>query len=74
MFRPSCCERTRHIWLLIKLTGNLGDELKQIIDPINRRNAYFSHPENIILSIITDADEDKSFRLEEDLRIMVEQK
>jgi len=36
------------------LSRYLTDELKEIIDPVIQRNGYFGHPENILLSMITD--------------------
>ena len=33
----------------------LSDNLKKIVDPVIQRNAYFSHPENVLLAILTDS-------------------
>jgi len=44
----------RHLWSSIHKSRYLSDELELIVDPVIQRNAFFSHPENILLSIITD--------------------
>ncbi|KAB0804159.1 hypothetical protein PPYR_01129, partial [Photinus pyralis] len=51
---PSCKDGSRHLCQLIQLSRYLSDELKEIIDPVIQRNAYASHPENVLLSMITD--------------------
>jgi len=30
------------------------DELKAIVEPVIQRNSYFAHPENLLLSMMTD--------------------
>lgn len=52
--KPSCKDGARHLWLTIKLSRYLNDDLKAIIDPVIARNAYFAHPENLLLAMLTD--------------------
>nr|CAH7728928.1 unnamed protein product [Callosobruchus chinensis] len=51
---PSCKDGARHVFETIKLTRYLDDNFRKIIDPVIQRNAYFAHPENILLSMISD--------------------
>jgi len=39
---------------MIHLSHFLSNELKEIIDPVIQRNGYFGHPDNILLTKITD--------------------
>ena len=32
----------------------MGDDLKEIIDPVIKRNGYFGHPEGILLAMLKD--------------------
>lgn len=51
---PSCVNASRHLWKLIELSRCQPDKVKTVIHPVIQRNAYASHPENILLSMITD--------------------
>ena len=35
-------------------TRDLSDTLKAVVDPVIERNAYFAHPENILLCMLGD--------------------
>ena len=50
----SCTDGARHLWNTIKLSRYLSSELKAVIDPVIQRNGFYGHPENIILSMISD--------------------
>ncbi|GBP27482.1 hypothetical protein EVAR_14303_1 [Eumeta japonica] len=50
----SCKDGPRHLFKLIELTRYLPTTLKNIFDPIIQRNAYFAHPENLLLVMLTD--------------------
>ena len=52
--KPSCKDGARHLWMLVNKSRYLADDLKSIIDPVIQRNAYYAHPENLLLSMITD--------------------
>lgn len=51
----SCKDGSKHLWKLINSTRYLSDELLAIVDPVLIRNSYFAHPENLLLSMITDS-------------------
>lgn len=48
------------MWKLIKSTRYLPVEFRLIVDPVIQRNAYFAHPENLLLSMLSD--ENKTVR------------
>jgi hypothetical protein len=52
--KPYCTEGARNLWMTIKLSRYLSSDLKKIVDPVIKRNGYFGHPENILLSMISD--------------------
>jgi len=52
--KPSCKDGARHVWLMVHLSRSLPPEVKAVIDPIIQRNAYFAHPENLLLAMVTD--------------------
>jgi hypothetical protein len=52
--KPSCKDGARHLWRTIYLSRYLSPELKRVIDPVLQRNSFFAHPENLLLSMITD--------------------
>ncbi|KAK0060045.1 hypothetical protein Bpfe_010573 [Biomphalaria pfeifferi] len=52
--KPSCVDGTKHIWLTVHLSRSLPTEVKNIIDPVIQRNAYFAHPENLLIAMVTD--------------------
>lgn len=43
-----------HIFQTVKSSRFLPENLLQVIDPVIERNAYFAHPENLMLSMIVD--------------------
>src|SRR6218665_1889404 len=52
--KPSCKDGARHLLRSIQLSRYLSVEHKCIVDPFIQRNAYFAHPENLLLSMTTD--------------------
>lgn len=50
----SCQNGARHVFQTIKLSRYLRPDLKSIIDPVIQRNAFFAHPENILISMLND--------------------
>lgn len=52
--QPTCNYGARHTWKSFSLTRYLGDNLKTVVEPVIQRNAYLTHPENMLLSMITD--------------------
>ena len=49
--KPSCKDGSKHLWMTIHY---LPLELRAIVDRVIQRNGFFGHPENILLSMITD--------------------
>jgi hypothetical protein len=43
-----------HTWNMIRLSRYMSVELKTIIDPVIQRNAYYAHPENLLVGMISD--------------------
>jgi hypothetical protein len=52
--KPSCIDGARHLWMLVNKSRYLREDLKSIVDPVIQRNAYYAHPENLLLALITD--------------------
>ena len=40
--------------MVIKNSRYQMDELNAMVDPVIQRNSYFAHPENLLLSMMTD--------------------
>ncbi|XP_055922808.1 uncharacterized protein LOC129953593 [Eupeodes corollae] len=53
--KPSCLDGPKHILALIKASKYLPKNLKAIVHPVIERNAYFCHPENILLAMLADS-------------------
>ena len=52
--KPKCYNGSVHLHKLIKLSRYLPAYLKKIVDPVLQRNAYFAHPENILICMLCD--------------------
>ena len=52
--KPKCYNGSVHLHKLIKLSRYLPAYLKKIVDPVLQRNAYFAHPENILICTLCD--------------------
>jgi hypothetical protein len=44
----------KHVFEVIKSSRFLPENLIEVIDPVIERNAFFAHPENLLLSMIVD--------------------
>ena len=44
----------KHIFKVVKTTRHFPDNIKKVIDPVIQRNAFFCHPENMLLAMIVD--------------------
>lgn len=51
---PSCENGAKHFWRLVKLSRYLCEQHLKIIDPVIQRNAYYAHPENVLLCMLND--------------------
>ena len=52
--QPQCYMGARHLWRMIQLSRFLPETERVVVDKCVQRNAFFSHPENILLSMLTD--------------------
>src|SRR6218665_1943268 len=50
----SCKDGARHLHQMIVKSRYLSPKHKKIVDPVIHRNAYFAHPENLLLAMMTD--------------------
>ena len=53
-FASSSQNGPHHLFKTIELTRNFSDEVKNIVNPVIQRNAFYAHSENILLSMIND--------------------
>lgn len=44
----------KHVFKVIQTTRDFSAEIKKVIDPVIERNSFFCHPENMLLTMITD--------------------
>nr|CAI5823796.1 unnamed protein product [Callosobruchus analis] len=51
---PSCKQGPSHILDMINRCSYLEDDLKTVVFPVIQRNAYFVHPENVLLAMLQD--------------------
>ncbi|GBP79762.1 hypothetical protein EVAR_56670_1 [Eumeta japonica] len=52
--KPSCKDRSRHLFKIIFSSRFLPEDLKCIVDTVIQRNGYFADSENLLLAMITD--------------------
>lgn len=57
---PKACEGSQNFWFMMHLvkSSNIDGKLQAIMENVLLRNAYFAHPENILLSMMTDSRQD----------------
>jgi hypothetical protein len=53
-FKPSCKDGARHVFETVHRVQGLPQQVKQVVEPVIQRNAYFAHPENLLLSMLSD--------------------
>lgn len=53
--KPLIYDGARHLWKAIKASRIFSDKVKKVIDKVFQDNAYFAHPENILLAMLTDS-------------------
>lgn len=51
---PNSTHGSLHVFKTIELSRYLREDLKSIIDKVIQRNAYFIHPENLLLCMLRD--------------------
>ena len=57
---PYVTSGARHIFKAISLVKQQPDDVQKVVIPVLQRNAYFAHPENILIAML--ADENASIR------------
>lgn len=57
--QPTCIQGPKHVYRSIQCMKFLPTNVSSIVQPYIARNAYFAHPENILLAMMADADEHK---------------
>uniref|UniRef100_A0A8D9A187 Uncharacterized protein n=2 Tax=Cacopsylla melanoneura TaxID=428564 RepID=A0A8D9A187_9HEMI len=50
----SCFDGPKHLVDTIRKSRYLDDNLKKVVDPVIQRNGFYSHPENLLLSMLGD--------------------
>ena len=55
---PTCVEGPRNFFYMVKNSRKLGNKVQKIIQKTLQRNAYFAHPEAILLSMLEDRNQD----------------
>ena len=51
---PKCTDDPKNFFHQILLTSRLSREDREIVEPVLQRNAFFAHPENLLLTMLTD--------------------
>lgn len=52
--KSSCLDGSKHLLGMIQRSRFLPKNMLEIVDPVIQRNAYFAHPENILLCMLND--------------------
>ena len=55
---PSAINASKHLFQTIEKVSTLNPRVKQIVLPVIQRNAYYAHPENILLAKVHDENKD----------------
>lgn len=55
-----CFDGRKHVFTMVQRCGYLNESLKKIVLPVIQRNAFYAHPENLLISML--ADESKVLR------------
>jgi len=56
--RVWCTDGAMHLLQMIKLLQKFPPSIKAVVWHVVQRNAYWTHPENVLLAVLTDADHD----------------
>ena len=52
---PACTDGPKHVHRAIQFSNDLPQEVSTIVRPYITRNAYFAHPENVLLAMLADS-------------------
>jgi len=55
---PTIADGARHFFDMVQKSRFLQGESKKCVDEVLKRNAFFAHPENVLIAIITDESPD----------------
>ena len=55
--RNSCSDGARHFFKLLNFSQSQAKRVRDIVNKVLQRNAFFAHPENILLAMLLDKDE-----------------
>ena len=55
---PNCVDGPRNFFYMVQNCRKLGEKVQKIIQKTLQRNAYFAHPEAILLSMLEDSNQD----------------
>ena len=58
---PSCTEGAKNLYRSVELLREMSQEIQEVVRPVLQRNAYWAHPEQLLLGMV--ADEDAETRL-----------
>lgn len=53
--KPLLIDGTVHFWKAIKASREFPDKVKQTVDKVFAGNAYFAHPENLLVAMLVDS-------------------
>ena len=53
---PTCKDGTRNLFRSVELLRSLAPSVQNIVRPVIQRNAYWAHPEAILLGMLSDPD------------------
>ena len=53
---PSCIDGPKHVYLATQRAKHLSPAVVGVIKPYIARNAYFAHPENVLVAMMADTD------------------
>ena len=57
-FSPHCQSGALHFYFLVELSQDLEPNTRGIVQKVLCDNSYFAHPENIVISLLADQDEE----------------
>ena len=55
---PKCTDGPKNLMAMIKFSRKLSKKLQELVQEVLQRNAYFAHPEAILLAMLADDDAD----------------
>ena len=55
---PRCTDGPKNLFKMVEFSKKLKEDLQEIAQKVLQRNAYFGHPEAILLAILADDDEE----------------